>query len=183
MTGDNSEKMKEYRITKDWKRKLNDDSSAFGVTATGEATEDDLKLLEGMSAQSSSSQQAPEVQVKAEPQTKSEIEDAAFADFKTNVALHLRRFQDCDLEARQLAKFLLTVKFSESVVEGLKKHQVILTKVVIMLSKACEHDLEKSMFRRLVAAMKWVRNSQCELVAHGVKLGFKSNIKKRRVVE
>ena len=65
----------------------------------------------------------------------------------------------------------------------MKKQQIRASKVVVMLSKACEQDSERSMLRRLTAAMKLVRTSQCELVAHGQKLGFKSVIKKRRVTE
>lgn len=186
LTGDNSEDMKEYKVTSAWKRKLHDSSTIFGLSSAGEATEDDMKLMDDLSAQSSglgSGNAPPQIQVKTEPKTKAELEEQAFKELQQNIAVHLRRFQDYDLEVRQLSKFLLTVKFSESLIEGLKQHQVRLTKMMTMLAKACEHDVDRQSFKKLTSAMKLVRTNQCELVAAGQRQGFKPTGKKRKAVE
>ena len=163
---------------------MDDDSTGYAVTASEEACDEDIKLLEGLSNEASSSDHGKGggVEVNTERKTKAELDDEAFDEFKSQVSGHLRKYQDFDLEARQLAKFLLTAEFAESLLEGLKKHMARLTKVVLMLSKACEQDLEKSMFKKLSAAMKHVRDVQTAMMAHGQKFGWKSPVKRRRII-
>ena len=75
------------------RRHLNNDVNSAKVDASGEATEEDLKLLMGIE---DPAQPAPNIEPKKEKLTAQELEQQEYTTFKENVPAHLRKFQDYD---------------------------------------------------------------------------------------
>lgn len=181
ITGEDTEEMREYSIPKKWRRFLNVDGNKAEIHVTGEAGEDDLRLLQDVKKPGEGTGTGSnEPMVKVEPLSKAELAEREYQEFLSKVPSHLRSFQEMDAESRGLMAHLKSRKWSADIQEALKKHQSRLVKLIAMLARACEEPVAKTEHKQLCAAMKLVRTSQNELCKEGQCFGWTNPAAKRR---
>ena len=183
-TGSEDDDMIEYQINWKWVRKLVSEGNTASVNTEGEATEDDLKILESPqkdpSEEDAKKEQEANKPIKQEKLSKQEQDFADFQQFKAALPTHLRKFQDYDLETRQLMSFLKEKKYTGELQEMLKRQQTRLAKVIALLAKGLQEEVSVVEWRKLSAAMKVLRHSQNEAVQGGVGFGYKPEGDRKR---
>ena len=181
-TGSEDDDMKEYQINWKWVRKLEQEANVASVNTEGEATEDDLKILESSQKDpaEAAAKKEQEAMVKIEKLSKQEQDRVDFEQFKLALPIHQRKFQDYDLESRQLMSFLKEKKYTAELQEMLKRQQTRLAKVIALLAKGLQEEVSVVEWRKLSAAMKVLRHSQNEAVQGGVGFGYKPDGDRKR---
>jgi hypothetical protein len=176
ITGSESEKLKEYRIPRDWERMSLHDTQSLNITAISDAGEADLKLLREMS--SSSDGTAPTdsgaTPIKQEPLTPEEKEQKAAKEFKESIGDYIREFQECEVRSGEMKSQLQTSKYAGAILNDVEAHSTKVTKLLRVLQRLQVQTslLDPNKAKQVIQHMEHVRKEQRELAEHAVKFGL-----------
>ena len=122
LTGSWDDDMKEFNVVLTKLQTTELDNREFGVLTSTDASDADLKLLDGISSQASGSGQNggdPQPEVKQEPMTAKQQEKADFEAFIATIDAKVIDMQHNDLECRQLVHQLQTKPYTEKLCDDI----------------------------------------------------------------